>query len=46
MIIYPSVLFRIKKLQKNVVEKTETHILCLITYFENLDVYNKTWKIL
>jgi len=42
MIIYRSVRFRMKNMQKNFVEKTGTHML--ITFFENLDVYKKTWK--
>jgi len=44
MIIYSSVLFRMKTLQKNIVEKIKTRILCLITFFENLAFYKKMWK--
>jgi hypothetical protein len=31
-------------LQKNVVDKVEPRILCLITFFENLAVNEITWK--
>ena len=32
-----------KILQNIVVEKTETHILCSVTFFENRAIY-ETWK--
>ena len=35
---------RMKNVSDKVVDKLETHILCLITFFENRAFYEKMWK--
>jgi hypothetical protein len=44
MIIYLSVLIRMRMFRTNLLEKTKTHFLCQGLIPENRDFYEKIWK--